>query len=129
MQWFLEFGVYGQNEFELVNVLPVDSMHSFCNSSAFDCNRYYREAGPYLLNHDFRLALVRYVKEKAGKFGVDKVFIRPSSCLKPFSGRVLEVEKISLEALDHGFYYDDPNIAPSGRADGSFGSSSWTVSP
>ncbi len=35
------------------------------------------------------------------------VFVRPDSPLEPFSGRVLERGRISLQALDHGFYYDD----------------------
>jgi hypothetical protein len=34
-------------------------------------------------------------------------FVRPDSPLKPFSGRVLQRERVSLAALDHGFYYDD----------------------
>jgi hypothetical protein len=37
----------------------------------------------------------------------DTFFVRPDSPLKPFSGRVLEREALSLKALDHGFYYDD----------------------
>ncbi len=40
----------------------------------------------------------------------DEVFVRPDSPLKPFSGRVLRCDQISLAALDHGFYYDDPEI-------------------
>ena len=36
--------------------------------------------------------------------------MRPDSPLKPFSGRVCQLEGISLGALDHGFYYDDPNL-------------------
>lgn len=34
-------------------------------------------------------------------------FVRPDSPLKPFSGRVIQREKLSFEALDYGFYYDD----------------------
>jgi hypothetical protein len=40
----------------------------------------------------------------------DRVFVRPDSPLKPFSGRVLAVNAITLEALDHGFYYDDETL-------------------
>jgi hypothetical protein len=36
--------------------------------------------------------------------------MRPDSPLKPFSGRVLPSTGISLKALDHGFYFDDPRI-------------------
>jgi len=38
------------------------------------------------------------------------VFVRPDSPLKPFSGRVLASDKLSLEALDYGFYFDDASI-------------------
>lgn len=40
----------------------------------------------------------------------DAVFVRPDSPLKPFSGRVLGRDAISLHALDHGFYYDDATL-------------------
>ena len=36
-----------------------------------------------------------------------RIFVRPDSPLKPFSGRVLDRDSISLAALDHGFYFDD----------------------
>ncbi|MEM7385179.1 MAG: hypothetical protein AAF514_09570 [Verrucomicrobiota bacterium] len=38
------------------------------------------------------------------------LFLRPDSPLKPFSGRVVEVKDISLEKLDHGFYYEDETL-------------------
>jgi len=38
------------------------------------------------------------------------VFVRPESPLKPFSGRVLAINDLSLEALDHGFYYDNTDL-------------------
>jgi hypothetical protein len=40
----------------------------------------------------------------------ERVFIRPDSPLKPFSGRELSVSEISLSALDHGFYYEDDQL-------------------
>jgi hypothetical protein len=40
----------------------------------------------------------------------DRLFVRPDSPLKPFSGRVVEVESLTLAKLDHGFYYDDETI-------------------
>jgi hypothetical protein len=40
----------------------------------------------------------------------ETVFVRPDSPLKPFSGRVLRSDEISLKALDHGFYYDDESL-------------------
>lgn len=38
------------------------------------------------------------------------MFIRPDSPLKPFSGRVLDIDAISLRSLDHGFYFDDVTL-------------------
>jgi hypothetical protein len=39
-----------------------------------------------------------------------QVFVRPDSALKPFSGRQLAVSSLSLDVLDHGFYYEDENL-------------------
>ena len=38
------------------------------------------------------------------------VFVRPDSPLKPFSGRVLSADNITLPALDHGFYFEDEQL-------------------
>lgn len=40
----------------------------------------------------------------------DRVFARPDSAMKPFSGRVLDRAQLSPGALDLGFYYDDPSV-------------------
>jgi hypothetical protein len=40
----------------------------------------------------------------------ERLFVRPDSPLKPFSGRSLAVSALSLAALDHGFYYDDDRL-------------------
>jgi hypothetical protein len=39
-----------------------------------------------------------------------QVFVRPTSPLKPFSGRVVTLDGLSMQALDFGFYYDDPSL-------------------
>ena len=44
------------------------------------------------------------------------MFVRPDSPLEPFAGRVLARDKISLAALDHGFYYDDAYLPVVDRA-------------
>jgi hypothetical protein len=36
--------------------------------------------------------------------------VRPDSPLKPFSGRVVSVDDLSLAKLDHGFYYEDETL-------------------
>lgn len=40
----------------------------------------------------------------------ERVFVRPVSAMKPFSGRVLDSDSLSPAALDHGFYYDDVDV-------------------
>jgi hypothetical protein len=40
----------------------------------------------------------------------DSVFVRPDSPLKPFAGRVLRRDDLTMKALDFGFYYDDPRL-------------------
>lgn len=40
----------------------------------------------------------------------DRVFVRPDSALKPFSGRVLGASDLSLSALDHGYCNDDLDL-------------------
>jgi len=30
--------------------------------------------------------------------------------MKPFSGRAIQEDALSLRALDHGYYYDDPDL-------------------
>ena len=39
-----------------------------------------------------------------------RVFVRPDSPLKPFSGRIVELEGLTLAHFDHGFYYDDAQL-------------------
>ncbi|WP_425310102.1 ATP-grasp domain-containing protein [Ammonicoccus fulvus] len=65
-----------------------------------------------LVADDFRFTTVAEVVAHGppAAFG-DRVFVRPDSPLKPFSGRVLERGCITFSALDHGFYYDDENLA------------------
>lgn len=54
--------------------------------------------------------LVANAADVASSIGcTDRVFLRPDSPLKPFSGRVVDVA-ISLKALDHGFYYEDETL-------------------
>jgi hypothetical protein len=88
---------------------------AYCDVAAFECTSWYDAAGGWLINDRWAAVeaqrLVTCPKEvldaieSAGDF-----FVRPNSPLKPFSGRVLNVSELSMEALDHGFYYDDPNI-------------------
>lgn len=88
---------------------------SFCNDTAFYCSQWYEDARDLLLHSDWRVlpldefvAKARAVCDDLGC--LDRVFVRPDSPLKPFSGRVLDTESITLASLDHGFYFDDETI-------------------
>ncbi|SMP78064.1 protein of unknown function [Neorhodopirellula lusitana] len=85
---------------------------SFCNASAFRCSAWYDSVREWLLHTDWRFLpaneLVDSAAEVAASLGcTNRIFVRPDSPLKPFSGRVLDVASLSLAALDHGFYFDD----------------------
>ena len=88
---------------------------SFCPVNEFCCTAWYPRASPWLLHRDWRCLpaneLIAGAADVAAEIGCDdRVFVRPDSPLKPFSGRVLNVNSISLKTLDHGFYYEDVTL-------------------
>ncbi len=88
---------------------------ALCNTEAFFCSNWYPAAHRWLLHRRWVVStvgeLVADSEKVLGELGSQEaVFIRPDSPLKPFSGRVLDKGSITLEALDHGFYYDDEAI-------------------
>jgi hypothetical protein len=88
---------------------------AFCRTDSFRCSNWYRDAAKWLLHERWEvLPAFQFVGEADAVFkrigARDSIFVRPDSPLKPFSGRVLWRDQISLAALDHGFYYDDPAI-------------------
>lgn len=89
---------------------------AFCNTSKFCCSSWCEEAAPWLLNKHWRLTTIKELvssnkDELLNSIGcVGSVFVRPNSPLKPFSGRVLKYNNITLRALDHGYYYDDESL-------------------
>lgn len=88
---------------------------SFCPVNEFSCTSWYPPASRWLLHRDWRCLpaneLIANAADVAAEIGCDeRVFVRPDSPLKPFSGRVLEVNSISLKTLDHGFYYEDETL-------------------
>lgn len=82
----------------------------------FACSRYFEGlAGIPLANADSVFTtvaeLVAAPSSVVALLGQhERVFVRPDSPLKPFSGRVLALGEISLATLDHGFYYDDEHL-------------------
>lgn len=88
---------------------------SFCATDAFHCSRWYPRAEPWLLHRAWTLSSVEELVTKSDTVldrigGPERLFVRPDSPLKPFSGRVLHRDQLSLGALDHGFYYDDKQL-------------------
>jgi len=88
---------------------------AFCNTSAFLCSNWYRQVSDRLLNDVHVFSTVRQFTDSPDAYFdelgcSDAIFVRPDSPLKPFSGRVLSREKVSLRSLDHGFYYDDETL-------------------
>ena len=85
---------------------------AFCNTAAFYCSHWYPSARQWLLHKQWQLLPARdFVANPEPCFqavgATDAIFVRPDSPLKPFSGRVLQRNQVSLKAIDHGFYYDD----------------------
>ena len=88
---------------------------AYCPVPAFHCTAWYPHAERCLLHKRWRATtaaeLVANPSEIAKSIACeDRIFVRPDSPLKPFSGRVLNVDQISLRSLDHGFYYEDENL-------------------
>ncbi|MCP4130174.1 MAG: ATP-grasp domain-containing protein [bacterium] len=88
---------------------------AFCNTRAFLCNYWYNEVKKWLVHKKWVESTVidfinkpEFYLEQIDAF--DSFFVRPNSPLKPFSGRVLQTESLTMKALDHGFYYDDENL-------------------
>lgn len=88
---------------------------AFCRTDAFHCSRWYPAARRWLLQHDaVILPASRLVADPdtalRGLGSPERVFVRPDSPLKPFAGRVVATRGLTLHHLDHGFYYDDPDL-------------------
>ncbi|MFN0198323.1 MAG: ATP-grasp domain-containing protein [Planctomycetaceae bacterium] len=88
---------------------------AICATNAFYCSSYYEHAKRWLLHEKWAFstveAMVAEPTEIAGKLAREnQVFVRPDSPLKPFSGRVISLNNLTLESLDFGFYYDDSMI-------------------
>jgi hypothetical protein len=87
---------------------------AFCRTEAFHCSSWYPHAERWLLHRKWRVLAANALVADPGAlepFGnPDAIFVRPDSPLKPFSGRIVARAQLSLKALDHGFYYDDPDL-------------------
>jgi hypothetical protein len=86
-----------------------------CPVVSFCCSRWYDLARPWLIHSEWVVCPAeQLVADAAGIAkrigGGQRVFVRPDSPLKPFSGRVVDVASLTLASLDHGFYYEDARL-------------------
>lgn len=88
---------------------------SFCPVESFHCSSWYESARQWLVHNDWHICaaneLVANAPAIAKQLGAtDRIFVRPDSPLKPFSGRVVDMATLTLASLDYGFYYDDDAV-------------------
>lgn len=87
----------------------------FCRTESFHCSRWYPAARPWLLQRDAVILpasqlVADPVTALRAMGSPERVFVRPDSPLKPFAGRVVTTNGLTLRQLDHGFYYDDADL-------------------
>ena len=85
---------------------------AFCDTARLAHSAWATAVQPHLANPRHRVVTVAQLVADplrvAGDLAVDgRIFVRPDSPLKPFSGRVVELTGLTAATLDHGFYYDD----------------------
>lgn len=88
---------------------------SYCDETMFSCSSWYCAAHKWLLHKHWKILPAKDFVESAPEIAAElncgnQIFVRPDSPLKPFSGRVLKVQEISLAALDYGFYFEDESL-------------------
>ena len=87
----------------------------WCDLDNFKCSKYYAYYGEHLINKDYiMLPLQEALRQKdflLKTFGKDgRIFVRPDSGFKPFTGKLLKADEINLKGFEHGFYYKDTSI-------------------
>ena len=103
------------NAHALRSRVPAWTPGAYCATDAFRCSAWYPRAHDWLLHRRYEVLPASQLVAEAGRVfdrigASDRAFIRPDSPLKPFAGRVLSQDAVSLAALDHGFYYDDEHL-------------------
>ena len=84
----------------------------WCNLDNFKCSKYFTYYGEHLINKDYTMMPLQEVLRQKDlvlkTFGKDgKIFVRPDSGFKYFTGKVLNADEINLEGFEYGFYYED----------------------
>ncbi len=88
---------------------------SLCDEEAFSFSLIYKKYRDFLLN---RAPIFTTISEVLGSPHIiesisnrsEKIFARPNSPLKEFSGRVIDPQNISPAHFDYGFYHSDINL-------------------
>ncbi len=85
------------------------------DADRFRCSVYHPYLAFLLANQDSVFSTVRELVDRTAAVlapvgSPARIFVRPDSPLKPFSGRQLAASSVSLEALDYGYYYDDEHL-------------------
>lgn len=88
---------------------------AFCDAAALRFSAWAPGLATALVSRRWVCTTVRELASDPGRIAAlldepSDLFVRPDSPLKPFSGRVLAVDEISLDALDYDFYYDDLDL-------------------
>ena len=88
---------------------------AFCPAHSFHCSAWYEAARQWLVHPSWIICPAKELVSNAAVIAnhlnaTNKLFVRPDSPFKPFSGRVVEIASLTLATLDHGFYYDDETL-------------------
>jgi hypothetical protein len=87
----------------------------FCDTERFRCSCWFPHAKDFLLHERYRILpadelVAPPCSIAASLSSTEEVFVRPDSPLKPFSGRVIRADSLTLQSLDFGFYFDDETL-------------------
>lgn len=88
---------------------------AYCDTEALSFSAWAPHLTDLLVSHHWRRTTVANLASNPNEVATEigspaRIFVRPDSPLKPFSGRILDLASVTLAALDHGFYYDNIDL-------------------
>ncbi len=98
---------------EKIRKLCYFSPGSICNEVGFKYSQSYEVFKDYLLNQEVIFTTISEVINNPSITKIlktDKIFARPDSYLKEFSGRIIPAENLTSAHFDYGFYHEDINL-------------------
>ena len=93
--------------------MKLPNIISLCDEERFSYSYLCEQYNHYLLNGNPVFTTIAGLMEQPALLDVlqgDRVFARPDSPLKAFSGRVLEKRNLTPAHFDYGFYHSDMNL-------------------